>query len=249
MKMFTITNECFPKKIIHIHMYVYIYRAQSVRRTSLRDKTLTTKKDAVEEARLRLQAQEVYVTATPDSTTNDPNGLADHQLESSAEWLAKNSASSANHHHHHHHITNNNNNNNTLKTNNNHRNSYDPSLNDLVDSNCISSKQQQQHSYQPRRPPEGRENDELQMHAFKTNGEHSTGGLCLTNGALNDVGSNGDGTSTSSASATTAAAVIAAATTATTTGRGPEAVQIQSSKEATNGKINVQVTVLVGKCN
>ncbi|XP_055907941.1 protein phosphatase 1 regulatory subunit 16A isoform X3 [Eupeodes corollae] len=42
-------------------------RAQSVRRTSLRDKTLTTKKDAVEETRLRLQAQEVYTT--PDSTT------------------------------------------------------------------------------------------------------------------------------------------------------------------------------------
>lgn len=34
-------------------------RAQSVRRTSIRDKTLTTKKDAVEEARLRLQAQDV----------------------------------------------------------------------------------------------------------------------------------------------------------------------------------------------
>lgn len=34
-------------------------RAQSVRRTSLRDKTLTTKKDAVEETRLRLKAQEV----------------------------------------------------------------------------------------------------------------------------------------------------------------------------------------------
>ncbi|KFB45105.1 AGAP012006-PA-like protein [Anopheles sinensis] len=34
-------------------------RAQSVRRTSLRDKGLTTKKDAVEEARFRLQAQEV----------------------------------------------------------------------------------------------------------------------------------------------------------------------------------------------
>ncbi|ETN59733.1 protein phosphatase 1 regulatory inhibitor subunit 16a [Anopheles darlingi] len=33
-------------------------RAQSVRRTSLRDKGLTTKKDAVEEARFRLQAQE-----------------------------------------------------------------------------------------------------------------------------------------------------------------------------------------------
>ncbi|XP_055856746.1 protein phosphatase 1 regulatory subunit 16A isoform X3 [Episyrphus balteatus] len=42
-------------------------RAQSVRRTSLRDKTLTTKKDAVEETRLRLQAQEVFTT--PDSTT------------------------------------------------------------------------------------------------------------------------------------------------------------------------------------
>lgn len=36
-----------------------INRAQSVRRTSLRDKTLTTKKDAVEETRLRLRAQEV----------------------------------------------------------------------------------------------------------------------------------------------------------------------------------------------
>lgn len=34
-------------------------RTQSVRRTSLRDKTLTSKKDAVEEARFRLQAQEV----------------------------------------------------------------------------------------------------------------------------------------------------------------------------------------------
>lgn len=37
----------------------FLNRAQSVRRTSLRDKTLTTKKDAVEETRLRLRAQEV----------------------------------------------------------------------------------------------------------------------------------------------------------------------------------------------
>lgn len=36
-------------------------RTQSVRRTSIRDKTLTTKKDAQEEARLRLQAQEVFI--------------------------------------------------------------------------------------------------------------------------------------------------------------------------------------------
>lgn len=35
-------------------------RAQSVRRTSLRDKTMTTKKDAVEEVRLRMRAQEVF---------------------------------------------------------------------------------------------------------------------------------------------------------------------------------------------
>lgn len=35
-------------------------RTQSVRRTSIRDKTLTTKKDTAEEAKLRLQAQEVY---------------------------------------------------------------------------------------------------------------------------------------------------------------------------------------------
>lgn len=45
---------CLKNKIFHP-----FFRAQSVRRTSLRDKTLTTKKDAVEETRLRLQAQEV----------------------------------------------------------------------------------------------------------------------------------------------------------------------------------------------
>lgn len=37
-------------------------RTQSVRRTSIRDKTLTSKKDAQEEARLRLQAQEASGT-------------------------------------------------------------------------------------------------------------------------------------------------------------------------------------------
>ena len=36
-------------------------RTQSVRRTSIRDKVLTTKKDAQEEARLRLQAQQVSI--------------------------------------------------------------------------------------------------------------------------------------------------------------------------------------------
>lgn len=36
-------------------------RTQSVRRTSIRDKVLTTKKDAQEEARLRIQAQQVNI--------------------------------------------------------------------------------------------------------------------------------------------------------------------------------------------
>ncbi|XP_057319177.1 protein phosphatase 1 regulatory subunit 16A isoform X2 [Microplitis mediator] len=40
-------------------------RTQSVRRTSIRDKVLTTKKDAQEEARLRLQAQQTYAPTKP----------------------------------------------------------------------------------------------------------------------------------------------------------------------------------------
>ncbi|XP_065360908.1 ankyrin repeat domain-containing protein 50 isoform X2 [Calliphora vicina] len=227
-------------------------RAQSVRRTSLRDKTLTTKKDAVEEARLRLQAQEVFVTAAPDSTTLDPNGVTDHhnhhphhaQLEgSAADWLSKNStAAAATQQQQQHH---NNNNNNTLKTNNNHRNSYDPSLKDMVDSNSISSmsllqqqQQQQQHSYQPRRPPEGG--------AGHINALNGVGGLGVGVGGSTSSSST-VGVDGTSSTATTAAAVIAATTT--TTGHGTEAVQIQSSKEATNGKINVQVTVLVDTSN
>uniref|UniRef100_A0A336KRN3 Protein phosphatase 1 regulatory subunit 16A n=1 Tax=Culicoides sonorensis TaxID=179676 RepID=A0A336KRN3_CULSO len=50
-------------------------RTQSVRRTSLRDKTLTSKKDAVEEARFRFQAQEVY--DSPDAPAT--NGTAPPQ--------------------------------------------------------------------------------------------------------------------------------------------------------------------------
>ncbi|XP_043675945.1 protein phosphatase 1 regulatory subunit 16A isoform X3 [Vespula pensylvanica] len=51
-------------------------RTQSVRRTSIRDKVLTTKKDAQEEARLRLQAQQTYVSIpTPNlpQTENSTN--------------------------------------------------------------------------------------------------------------------------------------------------------------------------------
>ncbi|KAK0076565.1 hypothetical protein PV325_005174 [Microctonus aethiopoides] len=52
-------------------------RTQSVRRTSIRDKVLTTKKDAQEEARLRIQAQQTYVTPTQSDAPlsgNNTNG-------------------------------------------------------------------------------------------------------------------------------------------------------------------------------
>ncbi|XP_024940893.1 protein phosphatase 1 regulatory subunit 16A isoform X2 [Cephus cinctus] len=45
-------------------------RTQSVRRTSIRDKVLTTKKDAQEEARLRMQAQQTYVNQISAPTQN-----------------------------------------------------------------------------------------------------------------------------------------------------------------------------------
>lgn len=186
-------------------------RAQSVRRTSLRDKTLTTKKDAVEEARLRLQAQEVFVVA-PDSTTMDTHIFNDNESQP-VDWVSKSSTST-------------NYNNNSLKTNHNHKYSHDNSLTaDAVDSTILSTsfdKSHPQHSYQPRRPPEGRENDESHILAFNANGEHS-----FTDGTMD----------------TAAVAALVATNTKQT-----EALQIQSnSKDATNGKINVQVTVLVGK--
>lgn len=53
-------------------------RTQSVRRTSIRDKTLTSKKDAVEEARLRRQAQEVFIQPVdiPDVGVKIPSDLS-----------------------------------------------------------------------------------------------------------------------------------------------------------------------------
>ncbi|XP_012283633.1 protein phosphatase 1 regulatory subunit 16A isoform X2 [Orussus abietinus] len=54
-------------------------RTQSVRRTSIRDKVLTTKKDAQEEARLRLQAQQTYIgsIAVSENTTNVRDGATE----------------------------------------------------------------------------------------------------------------------------------------------------------------------------
>ncbi|CAD6204049.1 GSCOCG00009864001-RA-CDS [Cotesia congregata] len=61
-------------------------RTQSVRRTSIRDKVLTTKKDAQEEARLRLQAQQVITytsTKTPEPTIIANNTNVENKTEES----------------------------------------------------------------------------------------------------------------------------------------------------------------------
>ncbi|XP_060653103.1 protein phosphatase 1 regulatory subunit 16A isoform X2 [Drosophila nasuta] len=193
-------------------------RAQSVRRTSLRDKTLTTKKDAVEEARLRLQAQEATdTTSTSTSTTaaaDLPNGYAYHTTSTSS------SSSNGN--------SNNNNNVNTAEKRpstaslNGQLLSHSKSA-DAVDNVILTTA----HSYLPRRPPDGRENDEQLL--LKAQGGAAAGAGGDSGGELQR--------------ATSAAAVIL---TDKGTAASAEAVQIQSSKEAGNGKINVQVTVLVG---
>ena len=231
-------------------------RAQSVRRTSLRDKTLTTKKDAVEEARLRLQAQEVFIA--PDSTTMDPNGgsaqIVDDLSLLSNGLAAEAALSSANY----------NNNNNTLSTNNNsnsgssslrnseekkssisHHQIYggasstttgttllshsisadgiDASSSSTTNAGGVSVGGVTTHSYITRRPPDGRENDELQMSTYKS---MSAGGV------------------EEHQRSTSATAIIMA----DRKGSATEALQINSSnRESANGKINVQVTVLVGK--
>ncbi|XP_050334050.1 protein phosphatase 1 regulatory subunit 16A isoform X2 [Bactrocera neohumeralis] len=245
-------------------------RAQSVRRTSLRDKTLTTKKDAVEEARLRLQAQEVFIA--PDGTTHaDTNGLSSSSSSNTTNnhhstlalldgvndstaattlasthdynWLTKAPTNNNNN------ANNNNNNNNTISSNNNNDkkvaaytaslaaaasattttttngsvNTYLPHSLSAMDVMDASS-----HAFNSRRPPEGRENDELQLNAYKAGGgEHhrSTSASAMIVSDRNNM-------------------AAAAASTV-----GPDAVHIQSSKEAANGKINVQVTVLVGAAN
>ncbi|EDW46527.1 protein phosphatase 1 regulatory subunit 16A isoform X1 [Drosophila sechellia] len=166
-------------------------RAQSVRRTSLRDKTLTTKKDAVEETRLRLQAQEATDSEAP-SSGGDPltngYGYGNNNGEKRPSTGSSNGQPLP------------------------HSKSAD-----ALDNATAALSANATHSYPSRRPPDGRENDELlRLKAAGAAGEMQR--------------------------ATSAAAVIL---TEKGTAASAEAVQIQSSKEAANGKINVQVTVLV----
>ncbi|KAH8234632.1 hypothetical protein KR032_001010 [Drosophila birchii] len=177
-------------------------RAQSVRRTSLRDKTLTTKKDAVEETRLRLQAQEATASSEAPSSAaiGDPltNGYNGYNGNNNGEKRPSTGSSNGQ----------------LLLP---HSKSADTLDNAMITSSAALTATAT-HSYQPRRPPDGRENDELLR-------------LKAAGGAVSDM-----------QRATSAAAVIL---TEKGTAASAEAVQIQSSKEAANGKINVQVTVLV----
>ncbi|XP_043065050.1 protein phosphatase 1 regulatory subunit 16A isoform X1 [Drosophila ficusphila] len=170
-------------------------RAQSVRRTSLRDKTLTTKKDAVEETRLRLQAQEATDSEAP-SSGGDPLSNGYGYGNNNGEKRPSTGSSNGQ----------------PLP----HSKSADALDNAMMASSAALAATAT-HSYQSRRPPDGRENDELLR--------------------LKAAGAAGD-----MQRATSAAAVIL---TEKGTAASAEAVQIQSSKEAANGKINVQVTVLV----
>ncbi|XP_031640408.1 protein phosphatase 1 regulatory subunit 16A isoform X2 [Contarinia nasturtii] len=93
-------------------------RAQSVRRTSLRDKTLTTKKDAQEETRLRLRAQEGYTAPADNISSTEPNSISSAVDQPDSVNTTGNRLSTNTKHHSH----NNNNNNSSSNINNSHNN-------------------------------------------------------------------------------------------------------------------------------
>ncbi|XP_062563251.1 protein phosphatase 1 regulatory subunit 16A-like isoform X1 [Armigeres subalbatus] len=268
-------------------------RAQSVRRTSLRDKGLTTKKDAVEEARFRLQAQEGYTTPDgPAANTNSNNS-------STTNAVVNNSTNNKNASNGHLNSVNNNNinatNNGNCTTVNNGLNNntrYNNHLNNNNNNNISSSKDQ---NYGPnsaaatnpssatssaysslnqydRRSPEGKDNDSYMSEISVVSGAGS--GKLLNNNNLNNNNNsnskilalsssspsstvNGNLVSSSSSSHsnsnqpnipnTGAVSGTAATTTTTTSATAASATttEVYSTSNNENGKINVQVTVLV----
>ncbi|GAB0095706.1 protein phosphatase 1 regulatory subunit 16A [Sergentomyia squamirostris] len=200
-------------------------RAQSVRRTSLRDKTLTTKKDAVEEARLRLQAQEGYTTT--DGTPEPLSLASESSAPSSLRPVVNNNC--------HNGSTGNNNSSQqnggaSVPAPNNNTRCYPQSTNLGYNSTTTYGVTQSAISTNPnhidgsptashnRRSPEGKDNDMSHHHLGYLN-EETTKKMLANNNALalqrNSGGSSAD---------LTAAEIYTA------------------SNE--NGKINVQVTVL-----
>ncbi|XP_058463564.1 protein phosphatase 1 regulatory subunit 16A-like isoform X4 [Malaya genurostris] len=242
-------------------------RAQSVRRTSLRDKGLTTKKDAVEEARFRLQAQEGYTT--PDGTTipNSNSGTPNGDNNNRSSWSSRSNSSHAssstnnstvvnntkNSNGHLNSVNNNsiNSNNSTSVTlnnglsntrynnhlnNNNNSNSKDHNLAHGTTTTSSSSSAYSTSSSQhnslvqyDRRSPEGKDNDSFLSESSGVNG--------------NLVSSNSSSNQQSNIPNATAATTAVAATTPPTTATATTEVYSTSNNE--NGKINVQVTVLV----
>ncbi|XP_055312649.1 protein phosphatase 1 regulatory subunit 16A isoform X2 [Sitodiplosis mosellana] len=97
-------------------------RAQSVRRTSLRDKTLTTKKDAVEETRLRLRAQEGYTAPADNVSSTEPNSISSAVDQPDSVNSGNRLSTSTKHHSH---------NNNNNSTSSNINNSYNNNNNNL----------------------------------------------------------------------------------------------------------------------
>ncbi|XP_058463563.1 protein phosphatase 1 regulatory subunit 16A-like isoform X3 [Malaya genurostris] len=248
-------------------------RAQSVRRTSLRDKGLTTKKDAVEEARFRLQAQEGYTTpdgtTIPNSNSGTPN-VVNNTKNSNGHLNSVNNNS----------INSNNSTSVTLNNglsntrynnhlnNNNNSNSKDHNLAHGTTTTSSSSSAYSTSSSQhnslvqyDRRSPEGKDNDSFLS--------ESSGGKMLINSSNNNninnniisskpssplpsvsssvngnlVSSNSSSNQQSNIPNATAATTAVAATTPPTTATATTEVYSTSNNE--NGKINVQVTVLV----
>ncbi|KAL9703022.1 hypothetical protein quinque_006540 [Culex quinquefasciatus] len=280
-------------------------RAQSVRRTSLRDKGLTTKKDAVEEARFRLQAQEGYTTpdgVTTTTTTTTTATAGSNGSNASAVTAATNAVNNSKNTNGHlnsvnnNSITSNNNNNNNnstsvtlnnglnntrynhnnnlLNNNNNNSNSKDHNNGGYHGGTANTSGTSSAYSSQPpslnqydRRSPEGKDND-----SFLNETTPAVAAGKILNGNHNNNQNNNNTvnnskilalspSASSSVSSSTAAAVNGNLVSSNSSSNNNNnntnnnipnatatatATEVYSTSNNENGKINVQVTVLVG---